>query len=228
MRDAGERSLSVRVRQLCDSSKFRCDVPRAQRLGRRSLLRSVARSPLPSAESRGQRFPGFVGTTGDSDSCVFVALHFVAFIRRYLDCTRCSLPRARGRRSGAWHHRRGAFRCSTRKHTGLSGSWGTPMPACRALGPRGATTPGTRRRRVAFRSEDHVGLPSLSFGAGSHGPQARCPRFAGRVAPTPRKTRLRAVASRSPGLVTRWVPLRAFAWLLSSCFLLPGVRRHVK
>ena len=50
-----------------------------------------------------------------------------------------------------------------------------------------------------------------NFGAQSHGPLTRCLRFAGWVAPPPRKTRFRMAGQPfRAGLATRWVPTKGF------------------
>ena len=55
------------------------------------------------------------------------------------------------------------------------------------------------------------------FEAQSRGLHTRCLRFAAGVAPEPRKTRYRLVASlRRTGLVTRLVPLKGFSYASSS------------
>jgi len=48
---------------------------------------------------------------------------------------------------------------------------------------------------AAFRFTQGVGSRKADFGAQSHGPHTRCLRFAGRVAPPPRKTRFRLLVS---------------------------------
>jgi len=51
-------------------------------------------------------------------------------------------------------------------------------------------------------------LTTVTFEAQSHGVRTRCLRFAARVAPGPRKTRYRLVASLyRTGLATRWAPM---------------------
>jgi len=66
---------------------------------------------------------------------------------------------------------------------------GTNSPSHRAL------CPTLRRVGVAFRYCEHVGSHDFTpFEAQSHGPRARCLRFAARVARGPRKTRFRLVA----------------------------------
>jgi len=77
---------------------------------------------------------------------------------------------------------------------------------------------------VAFRSKDSVGLLVSFFSGLNHtAHRTRCLRFAARVTPRPRKTRSSGADQASgPGLVTRRVPLRAFAF--ASQFMLPPPR----
>jgi hypothetical protein len=66
----------------------------------------------------------------------------------------------------------------------------------RSQTPAGSRTPGhLRRRDAAFRPEHDVGSREcVDFGVQSRGPSTGCLRFAGRVAPAPRKTRFRPLA----------------------------------
>jgi hypothetical protein len=77
---------------------------------------------------------------------------------------------------------------------------------------------------VAFRSKDSVGLLVSYFsGLNRTAHRARCLRFAARVTPRPRKTRLSGADQASgPGLVTRRVPSRTFAF--TSQLMLPPPR----
>jgi len=82
-----------------------------------------------------------------------------------------------------------------------------------ALSDPGRTCLGRYRAfDVAFRHSNGVGSRTeTDFGAQSHGPPTRCPRFAGGIAPPPRKTRFRmAGQSFRAGLATRWVPRKGF------------------
>src|SRR5208337_4505045 len=85
--------------------------------------------------------------------------------------------------------------------------------AMRQRGPRGVHDEGSRIR---------------TFEAQSHGFGTGCLCFAGRVAPTPRKTRFRLLARLSrTGLTTRRVPLKGFAMYPTS-FLLSQVQRSAR
>lgn len=90
-------------------------------------------------------------------------------------------------------------------------SWVPGGPRCaRALlfDPGGCATSGhCEVTRYAGRSCKSSARHHDSFEARSHGPHARCLRFAAGVTSPPRKTRFRSVASGyRAGLATRWVP----------------------
>jgi len=92
---------------------------------------------------------------------------------------------------------------------------GEPLATCPALRPRRGELASIvlLAAPVAFRGSDSVGPRSLSdFGAPSRGPLPRCLRFAGRVAPYPRKTRYRLARTGLAGQdfhpLARWVPKR--------------------
>ena len=82
-----------------------------------------------------------------------------------------------------------------------------------------------RRHDVAFRTFNNVGSRGyIRFGAQWHGPLTGCLRFAGRVAPAPRKTRFRSLAKRCrAGVGTPQGPYERFPlydrFLLSQAFL---------
>lgn len=78
--------------------------------------------------------------------------------------------------------------------------------------PGGVSTSGRYdAETVAFRCSEYVGSAGLSNGAPSHGPHAPCVRFAGGIAPAPRNTRFRWMASPYRlGTCTRWVAKRSF------------------
>ena len=98
------------------------------------------------------------------------------------------------------------------KRQDLLRSWGTPL----VLLPCSPTPAGPAHQAIVMRQRgprtDHdEGSCIRPFGAQSHGFGTGCLRFAGRVAPTPRKTRFRLLARLSrTGLVTRRVPSKGF------------------
>ena len=144
-------------------------------------------------------FPCFSGTTRHSDFLTTFTPGFVSFAS--------ALPpppvlRSRGSRApislgpGLSSGCPPATSTWSRQH--LPGSWRTLLSACPALRPRrdprtwpvsalGCCLPLLVRRRLSRRFR--------SFEAQSRGPHTRCLRFAARVAPAPRKTRFRLVAS---------------------------------
>ena len=77
---------------------------------------------------------------------------------------------------------------------------------------------------VAYRRKEGVGLlVSYLSGLNRAARRTRCLRFAARVTPRPRKTRLSGADQASgPGLVTRRVPSRTFAF--TSQLMLPPPR----
>ena len=164
------------------------------------------------------RFPRFTGTTRRSESPPPVPPHFVAFVWRYPGRTRGSLPRSTGApAAGLELVTRCSRRDSPRRWRGLPGSWRTPALVPCSPTPAGSQAPGRLRRcDAAFRQLNNVGSrDDNAFGAQSHGPFARCLRFAVRVTPAPRKTRFRPLAKLCrTGLVTRRVPTKGFRlWL---------------
>jgi hypothetical protein len=77
--------------------------------------------------------------------------------------------------------------------------------------PAGPTHQATTTRRHGPRADHDEGSCIRPFGAQSHGFGTGCLRFAGRVTPTPRKTRFRLLARLfRTGLVTRRVPSKGF------------------
>ena len=78
--------------------------------------------------------------------------------------------------------------------------------------PGGSDTPWPWRCAGAAPALSTTKAPALtSFEALSHGFGTGCLRFAGRVAPTPRKTRFRLLAKLfRTGLLTRRIPLKGF------------------
>ena len=96
--------------------------------------------------------------------------------------------------------------------TGSPTFLGNPDCALALLFDPGRTdASGHAMRRRGPRSVHHEGSRIRTFEAQSHGFGTGCLRFAGRVAPTPRKTRFRLLAKLfRTGLVTRRVPMKGF------------------
>jgi hypothetical protein len=83
-----------------------------------------------------------------------------------------------------------------RRSWGLPGSWADPCARAPLSDPGGTSTPGPCG--VSMLPVTYISAPTPtvdSFEALSRGIRTRCLRFAGRVAPPPRKTRFRLVAS---------------------------------
>ena len=98
------------------------------------------------------------------------------------------------------------------KRRDLLRSWGTPIVLlpCSST-PVGPTHQAIRRIGTAPAVSTAKAPALRTFEAQSHGFGTGCLRFAGRVAPTPRKTRFRLLARLSrTGLITRRVPLKGF------------------
>ena len=78
--------------------------------------------------------------------------------------------------------------------------------------PAGPPRSATAAHRYCLPPNSQRRLPRYrNFGAQSHGPLTRCLRFAGWVAPPPRKTRFRTAGQPfRAGLITRWVPSKGF------------------
>jgi hypothetical protein len=89
---------------------------------------------------------------------------------------------------------------------------GPQLCLCPALRPRqDRPRQANTTRRLGPRSNQDEGSHKAIFGAQSHGFGTRCLRFAGRIAPPPRKTRFRLPARLyRTGLATRRVPLKGF------------------
>jgi hypothetical protein len=127
-----------------------------------------------------------------------------------LPCASSSLPGRSALPARAWGL---FFRCPGRslgRRSDLPGSWGVLLCVCPVLGPRHSLhTSPVAVSRFCPRRRDNEDLCVVGhFGARSHGFRTRCLRFAARVAPGPRNTRFRLVASLCrTGLVTRRTPL---------------------
>ena len=91
---------------------------------------------------------------------------------------------------------RGALPGLRWRRRGLPGSWGTSCAHALLSDPGGLVAPSHSARRFCLPLLRRRRLPPrILFGAPSHGLRTRCLRFAARVAPGPRKTRFRLVAS---------------------------------
>ena len=107
------------------------------------------------------------------------------------------------------------------KRQDLLRSWGTPnvLLPCSPT-PVGPTHQAILMRQRGPRTDHDEGSCIRPFGAQSHGFGTGCLRFAGRVAPTPRKTRFRLLARLSrTGLFTHRVPLKGFSMYPTSFLL---------
>jgi hypothetical protein len=104
-----------------------------------------------------------------------------------------------------------------RRRQDLLRSWGTPIVLlpCSST-PAGSTCLAIATRRRGPRIDHSEDSYNATFEAQSHSFGTRYLRFAGRVTPTPRKTRFRPPAKLyRTGLVTRKVPAKGFK--LTSC-----------
>ena len=94
--------------------------------------------------------------------------------------------------------------------------------------PAGPTHQALTVRRRGPRYVHGEGSHKVAFEAQSHGFGTGCLRFAGRVTPTPRKTRFRLLARLfRTGLVTRRVPMKGFTMYPTS-ILLSQVQRSAR
>jgi hypothetical protein len=164
--------------------------PSSGSVSRRSpSLRRVPRGGSPASSVLSER----------SDSPAPVPLRFVAFAQQYRGDVRPSLSQVAGRRAPVSrdHNRRWPIRLVFRGDDGVS-----QVPGCALVFVPCSQTPEGSRRLA---SDDASMRPSACitasapsiryFEAQSHGPSTRCLRFAGWVAPPPRKTRFRLAAS---------------------------------
>ena len=114
------------------------------------------------------------------------------------------------------------------KRQDLLRSWGTPIVLlpCSPT-PAGPTHQAIAMRRRGPRCVHDEGSRIRTFEAQSHGFGTGCLRFAGRVAPTPRKTRFRLLARLfRTGLITRRVPSKGFKMYPTSILLSQVQRRQ--
>ena|GEM_PF-4680676 len=126
-------------------------------------------------------------------------------------------PGVSGRDFGQW------------KRQDLLRSWGTPIVLlpCSPT-PAGPTHLAQAMRRRGPRCVHGEGSHIRTFEAQSHGFGTGCLRFAGRVAPTPRKTRFRLLARLfRTGLTTRRVPSKGFS-MYPTLILLSQAQRSAR
>ena len=142
--------------------------------------------------------------------------HFVAFAWRYHSSARISPARGRARPRAvfrSWSPGISGRDFSRWKRQDLLRSWGTPIVLlpCSPT-PAGPAASGLFRCPGTAPTASTAEAPaSIAFEAQSHGFGTGCLRFAGRVAPTPRKTRFRLLAKLfRAGLITRRVPSKGF------------------
>jgi hypothetical protein len=115
------------------------------------------------------------------------------------------------------------------KRQDLLRSWGTPIVLlpCSST-PVGPTHQALAMRRRGPRCVHDEGSRTGTFEAQSHDFGTGCLRFAGRVAPTPRKTRFRLLAKLfRTGLITRRVPSKGFkvypSWAAPLCSMIASL-----
>lgn len=137
--------------------------------------------------------------------------------------------RCRGRVSWSWSPGISGRDCGQWRRQDLLRSWGTPIVLlpCSST-PVGPTHQALAMRRRGPRCVHDEGSRIRTFEAQSHGFGTGCLRFAGRVAPTPRKTRFRLLAKLSrTGLITRRVPSKGFK-VYPTSILLSQVQRSAR
>jgi hypothetical protein len=172
-------------------------------------------SSFPPRGSRGSEFPRFPGTTK--------TLRLPAARPAALRCLRLAVPPQRslfrppgGRalpRAVFWSWSPGISRREQSVETAGSPTFlGNPHCALALLSDPGRTNAsGHAMRRRGPRCVHDEGSRIRTFEAQSHGFGTGCLRFAGWVAPPPRKTRFRLLAKLfRTGLVTRRVPSKGF------------------
>ena len=171
---------------------------------------------LPSLHGVPRRwFPRFHGNMKHSDFLPPLPRRFVSFARRYRRYALGFVP------ADARRNRRGPGVVNrTPQHRFIDGGdrtsqvpGGPQYERAMLFDPGGTSALGLLPRfDVAFRNFNGVGShENHNFEAQSHGPLTRCLRFAGWVAPPPRKTHFRMAGQPfRAGLATRWVPMKGF------------------
>ncbi len=170
-------------------------------------------APFPPRGSSGW-FPRFIGTVKHSDFLSPFARRFVSFASRYL--ARLGL-RSRGRK--AQRPGPGVVHRIPQNRFIAAETTGPPRfledPSGRAvLYDSGETSALDHCRALVLSSANWKAstlTTNIHFGAPSHGPHIRCLRFAGWIAPSPRKTRFRMAGQPfRAGFVPARVPSKSF------------------
>ena len=164
----------------------------------------------------GASSPASTVLSGRYDFLPPISPRFVSFAWRYHSQRSCfarsAAERCRGRVSWSWSPGISGRDVGQWKRQDLLRSWGTPIVLlpCSPT-PAGPTHQALAMRRRGPRCVHDEGSRIRTFEAQSHGFGTGCLRFAGRVTPTPRKTRFRLLARLfRTGLVTRRVPIERF------------------
>jgi hypothetical protein len=146
-----------------------------------------------------------------------------SFARRYHAAACGSLPRATRRQTPAGQAIRGgspSAALSSWRRPGLPRSWGTPCTYALLYDPGRTDASGHTIRRCSPRYVHGEGSCVAAFEAQSHGFGTRCLRFAGWIAPPPRKTRFRLPASSTGRVVYPQGSFQRFQSCLLHLFLL--------
>ena len=160
------------------------------------------------------RFPRFLGTVEHSDFLPSFPRRFVSFASRYRRCASGFAP-ADARRStlGPGVIYRIPQTGSSTETTGPPRFLEDPIMyvPCSPT-PAGPLRSATAALRCCLPQSERCRLPPLhNFEAQSHGLPIRCLRFAGWIAPPPRKTRFRMVGHPFRAELTLcWVPAEGF------------------
>ena len=187
----------------------------------------MTRHPLPSTGFPRCEFPSFIGTMRCYDSRPSIPPCFVSFAWRYHPRPCASLPsttRVTSKGRGlVLIASLSPWRLFSDGNDRASHVPGEPrLCLCPALRPRqDRSHQACTMRRRGPRSKQDEGSHEANFGAQSHGLGTGCLRFAGWIAPPPRKTRFRLPARLyRTGLATRRVPTKGFrvTQVISSSF----------
>jgi hypothetical protein len=229
----GQSLLRHLFRQLCYPSLSRRHEFGVRCLRHVSLQRSDNSTPrFPPPGPRGASSPASTVLSGRYDFLPPISPRFVSFAWRYHSSARVSPARGRalpwaGIPELVTRYLQPGF-CQWKRQD-LLRSWGTPLVLlpCSPT-PAGPTHQAIMMRQRGPRTDHDEGSCIRPFGAQSHGFGTGCLRFAGRVAPTPRKTRFRLLAKLfRTGLVTRRVPSKGFK-VYPTSILLSQVQRSAR